>query len=112
MPAVSPSQLFSGYQLLAATDPAPSQGIFIPLASLVDLTPVEAAAATGDGRKVMFALLKEIQDQVTALPEGTKPTKMTLTKGIPVGINNTTIRQSITLNFDLDTTAIDLSSEV
>ena len=112
MPAVSPSQLFSGYLLLAANEPAPSQGIFIPLASLADLTPGEAATATGDGRKVMFGLLKEVQDQITALPDGTKPLKMTITKAIPIGVNNTTIRQGITLSFDLDTTAIDLSSEV
>ena len=112
MPAVSPSQLFSGYQLLAAADPAPGQGVFIPLASLTDLTPVEAATTTGDGRKVVFSLLKEIQDQIGALPEGTRPLKMTVTKAIPIGINTTTIRQGVTLNFDLDTTAIDLSSEV
>ena len=112
MPAVSPSQLFSGYQLLAPADPAPAQGIFIPLATFAALSPVEAATTTGDGRKVVFELLKELQDQLVALPEGTKPAKMSVTQAIPIGINTKTIRQGVTLNFDLDTTAIDLSSEV
>ena len=111
MAPVTPVQIFAGYELLASGATTTAQGVFIPLASLIDLTAAEADAATGDGRKVVFALIKEAQEQITALPDGSKPTKMTITKATPVGVNNTTIRQGMTLNFDLDISAVDVSPE-
>ena len=98
--------------MLAAGAATPSQGLFVPLASFEGLTAVEAATDSGDGRKVLFALLKETQEQIAAMPDGSRPTKMTINRGTPAGVNVTTVRQSITINFDLDTTPIDLSPEV
>jgi hypothetical protein len=51
-----PTDLYPGYALLSANESAPSQGIFIPLASLPALATAEADELTGDAREVKRAL--------------------------------------------------------
>jgi hypothetical protein len=111
MAPVTPGNLYEGYQLLGAAEAAPAVGIFIPLASMPDLSAAEADEATGDGRKVAFALTKEVFECVSALADNARPSKMTLARSIPTGLNNTTVRQGYTLNFDLDITGVDVSPE-
>ena len=112
MPAVAPTALIQNYVFLAATTAAPSDGLFIPLASLTGLTSAEANASTGDGRKVVFEILKEVLEQYTALATASRPNKLTITRAVPTGVDAASIRQSYTFSFDLDIAIADLAAEV
>ncbi|MGG6293799.1 hypothetical protein ACQ4M4_05185 [Leptolyngbya sp. AN02str] len=111
MPAIQPTDLFPGYDLLDATDPAPSQGIFIPLADLSGLTAAEADAATGDGRKVAYEVLRKVESSFTAIPTADRPTRMNVTLGTPTGVNANIVRRSYTLTFDVSIGATDMADE-
>jgi len=111
MAAVLPPALLPGFTLLDAAEAAPSQGIFIPLASLPALTAGEANETTGDGRKVAYELTKALQTNYAALADNAKPAKMAITKATPTGINPTTVRQAFTASFDLDFSAADVAPE-
>lgn len=111
MPAILPTAILPGYEVLAAGAATPSQGIFIPLASLVGLTAGEADEATGDGRKVAFELSRTIFTNYTAIATANRPAKFSITRGTPAGVDASTVRQSYTYTFDLDVSASDMSSE-
>lgn len=112
MPSVLPPQLLPGADLLAAAAPAPSQGLFIPLTALPGLTAAEADEATGDGRKVVYELARALFTNFTALATASRPTKLSITRGTPTGIDSTTVRQSFTFSIDLDISASDVTPEV
>ncbi len=112
MPATTPVQLLPGYDLLAAAEPAPSQGVFIPLATLTNLTAVEADTATGDGRKVLFELCRTAFTAFAALDANARPTRLTITRATPTGVDASKVRQAYTLTFDLDVTNADVAAEV
>ncbi len=111
MPAITPPALFPGYSLLAASTPAPSQGIFIPLADLDGLSAAEGDTVTGDGRKVAYELLRKIQGSFNALEAAQRPNRMNITSGTPTGINGNTVRRSYTLTFDVNISATDVAEE-
>ncbi len=50
--------------------------ITVPIASFPELTAAEADGATGDIRKVMFAVLDKLWDHWNSLPAADRPTKM------------------------------------
>lgn len=111
MPAILPSAILPNYQYLAAGAATPSAGVFIPLASLPGLTAAEADAATGDGRKVAFELSRAIFSNFNALPTANRPNRFTITRGVPSGLDQTTVRQTFTLTFDIDFSGSDMANE-
>lgn len=111
MAAIEPTDLFTGYSLLAASEPAPSQGIFIPLTSLAGLTQSEAEAVTGDGRKVAFELCRTVFNTINTLASADRPAKMTVSCSTPSGVDSTTVRQAYTMTFDLDMSNSDVAAE-
>ncbi len=106
-----PTVLLSGYELLAATDPAPAQGIFIPLATLTGLTAAEADEETGDGRKVAFELCRALQTSFAAIPLANRPTRMNAAKGTPAGVDANTVSQSYTFTYQLGISGSDVADE-
>jgi hypothetical protein len=102
MANLTPVGMFAGYELLAATDPAPSQGIFIPLATLVGLSAAEANETTGDARSVLLSIIDRATTSLAAVPVADRPNGLTITKANPTGISATSIRQGYTTNFDLN----------
>ncbi len=64
-----------------------------------------------DIRKIMHELVQEAYVKLGALPAADRPTKFTITKSVPTGVNISTIRQSYTLSFDFDTSGIDVANE-
>jgi len=87
MANITPVQaLGTGYALLASNDPAPAQGVFIPLANITGLSAAEANASTGDGRKVIVGLMEKIHDNIQALASSARPVYVTLAKGQPTGV--------------------------
>ena len=100
MAAITPVQLFPGYQLAGATAVSATNSLIIPLAALPALTAVEAAAA-GDGREVARALIEQITASIEGLVTTAKPTKMTATRSNPSGTGQNTISQSYTQTFQV-----------
>ena len=111
MASITPVALFPGCELLAATDPAPSQGIFIPLSALSGLTAAEANETTGDGRKVAFELSRTMFSSINAIAAASRPTRFSVARGTPAGVDATTVRQTYTLTFDLDVSVSDVAAE-
>lgn len=106
---ISPVQLFPGYTF-------ESGEIRIPIATLSGLTAAEANAATGNAMEIFRQLVEHLQNQVASLAPAARPTKATITKqnlSIASGVNVTpgTLRQTYTLTFDLQPTALELAAE-
>lgn len=62
--------------------------IALPLASLPELTAAEADAASGDIRKILYALLEKLHAVYAALPVADRPSRMTIARSSSV--NDTT----------------------
>lgn len=101
MADILPTDLYPGYQLLAAAASTPSQGLFIPLSDLASLTAAEANAATGDGRAVFYALVQDGYAGIQTLDTAARPTKLTITKANPTGVGVDLVRQNYTIGIDL-----------
>ena len=66
--------------------------VTFPIASLSELTAAEADAATGDWRKVLFAVLEHAYTYYTALPSGDQPTKVVITRSTTVDASDVMTR--------------------
>lgn len=82
MAAILPTDLFPGYEVVAAAGAVTADSIVIPLADLPNLTSAEADADTGDGREVARQIDLAINDAITALATEAKPTAMTSGVGV------------------------------
>lgn len=80
MANVIPTQVFQGYDLLAANDTVNAAGIFIPLSSLPALSATEADPATGNGMEVFRSIVNATFESVNNLPQDDKPTKTTIVR--------------------------------
>jgi hypothetical protein len=54
--------------------------ITVPIASITDLTAVEADGVTGDSRAVMLRILDHVFTYMNTLPAADKPTKLSITR--------------------------------
>lgn len=79
MAAVLPTDIFAGYELVAAAGTVTAESICIPLSALTELTSGEANATTGDGGQLIRALDVAIHEAIAALPEIEQPDQVTLT---------------------------------
>jgi len=109
---ISPIGIFAGYTFDAVTNE-----IRIPIASLPGLSAIEANATTGNGMEVIRQIVDRTHTSLTALAPTARPTKATVAKPNPAiasGANVLpgTLRQSYSLSFDLQPTALELASEV
>ncbi len=111
MATLRPEDYLGGFQLLAATTPAPAQGIFIPLTSLPGLTVEEADPYNGDVRKLMYEINRAVFATLSNFDPANRPTRFNITRATPTGINGTTIRQTYTTSFDLNITGVDVTPE-
>lgn len=115
MAVTHPAGLISGYTIVDnGTDGYGNSMILIqiPIYSFNGaLTAAEVNPDSGDGRKVLFELIKSTANNINRLPVADRPKKLTITKTAPQGVDGNTIRQSYTLTFDLDISAVDVSGE-
>lgn len=111
MAILSPEQYLVDYQLLNAGDAVVRPGIYIPLAILTNVSPDEAHQTNGDIRKVLFEINKLVFARLNQLDAASKPTRFSMTRTVPTGVNSTTIRQAYTSTFDLDVSFSDVSNE-
>lgn len=82
MADILPTDLFPGYEVVAAAGAVTADSIVIPLTSLPHLSAAEANATTGDGRELARQLDLTINDAITALADAAKPTAMTTGVGV------------------------------
>ncbi len=106
---VSPAQLFPGYTFEGGE-------IRIPITILIGLTAAEANATTGNAMEVLRQLVDYTNNQVTSLAPTARPTKATIAKQNPsiasgVNVLPGTLRQTYSLSFDLQPTALELAQE-
>lgn len=111
MPAVTPSAFLPGYAFLASGAAAPEAGIFIPLNLLSNLTTAEAHPTTGDARKVVFEICRLSFTSFSTMDSSERPTRMTITRATPTGVDASKVRQAYTLSFDLDVSNADVAAE-
>lgn len=97
MANITPTQVLTGYALLAQNDPAPAQGIFVPLTTITGLSAAEANATNGDGRKLIAGLMESINTALTALPNNAKPVYLTVAKAQPSGVALGQINQTFSV---------------
>lgn len=83
--------------------------VTIPLTALPGLTATEADAATGDGRKVSFEIIKALQSGYAGLTPA--PARMNATIATPTGVNATTVRRGYTFQFEVDIADADVAPE-
>jgi hypothetical protein len=107
MAAVTPSDFFTGLELLSAGGTATAESIAIPLASLSGLVSAEADPATGDGREVARILAQTIADKFAALGAAA-PSFMSVTQPNLSAVSASRVRKQIILSFDIDIPATDL----
>ncbi len=62
--------------------------ITVPIASFPELTAAEADAATGDIRKIVFAIIEKLYQAYNATATADRPTKWTMSKS--TSVNTTT----------------------
>lgn len=113
MAAVTPSDFFTGLELLSAGGAATVESIAIPLAALTGLTSAEADPATGDGREVARILAQTIADKFGALG-ASAPAFMAVTQPNLSAISPSRVRKQIILSFDVDipVTSLQMPDEV
>jgi hypothetical protein len=84
--------------LLGANYTADSTTLTLTIADFSDLTSVEAAAATGDSRKIIYALLNGIYGNYKALTTDL-PAKMTIARTTTVSDTTQTASVTFTVRF-------------
>jgi hypothetical protein len=85
--------------------------ITLPIASLPELTAAEADAATGDIRKVVFALLQKLQAEWNALDAADRPAKMSLTKASTIDSTTGRVTHTFTARFYCAIASQDVEAE-
>ena len=96
MADVTPEQLFGGNYT------ADSTSISFALADLLpagELTFAEAAAATGNGAKVAYAVIKTLSEKMDALATASKPTRLTTYQGSYSTNSDDTVSRTYTQTF-------------
>jgi len=82
MAAILPTDIFPGYELVAAAGTVAAESVCIPLAVLMELTNAEANATTGDGSQLIRALDIAIHDAILALPVNERPVNVNPTVNV------------------------------
>ncbi|MFZ4394157.1 MAG: hypothetical protein ACOYOU_00865 [Kiritimatiellia bacterium] len=85
--------------------------ITLPIASLPQLTAAEADAATGDIRKIVFALVDKMQAAYAALASADRPTKVTITRATSVDDTTGKIRRTYSFEFELESAGEEVVAE-
>jgi len=85
--------------------------VTFPIASVPELTADEADGATGDIRRVLFALLEKLWAVWAATETADQPTKMTLYRSTTTNDLTGAMQRVFTARFDVEVTAQDVEDE-
>ena len=82
----------------------------IPLSALPELSAGEADAATGDIRKILFALCSAMEAKFASLALADRPAKMTITKTQGT-LQGSTLQIGFNFNFHLEVAGLEVVDE-
>lgn len=85
--------------------------ITVPIATFPELNATELDAATGDIRKVLYAICEKVWSRWNALLSADRPNKMTITKSSSVDTTTGIITNVYTFTFKNSITAQDVAAE-
>lgn len=100
MASITPTDIFTGYEIVAASGTVTADSICIPLSNFPYLSSVEYDETTGDGREVCRQIDLKIDSAFQALPELDRPTKMTSTASSST-LNNGNRRININRTYEV-----------
>jgi hypothetical protein len=83
----------------------------VPIASFPELTAAEADGATGDIRKILFALLEKMWAAWNAKAAGDRPGRMVLSKSSNVNAATGQLTTVYQVSFTVDVTAQEVAAE-
>lgn len=86
--------------------------ITVPIASFPEMTAIEADGATGDIRKIIFALCQAAYAKYISLPASDRPTKMTITKNSNLDSATNILTSTFTVTFKNEILSQDVAPEV
>jgi len=110
MANITPSQVFTGVEYVAAGGTVTADSIVIPLsATSGNLTTDEADPITGDGRELFRQLVDTGANNINNLATASKPTKMAVTLPSLTALSASQVRKTYTMTFDLDIPSAELS---
>jgi len=85
--------------------------ISVPLTDFPELTAAEADAATGDIRKIMFAIAHKFYDAWNDTVLADRPNRMTLNKSISTNVDTGIATNTFTCRFENEITGQDVADE-
>jgi hypothetical protein len=85
--------------------------ISVPLATFPELTAAEADAATGDIRKIMFAIVEKFYSVYIATLSADRPTKFTITKTATADMVRGVLKNRYTIICETDVSAQEVREE-
>lgn len=86
--------------------------VSFPLASFPELTAAEADGASGDIRKILFAMLMKFADVNGALDVADRSTRMTIARTVNANFQDQSILDyTFNINFQSSVLAIDVADE-
>jgi hypothetical protein len=98
--AVLPTDLLPSYSFSGTA-------LTIDLSDLPGLTDAEANATSGDGRKVVFELVKALAGTISAANPAIPGVSASI--GTPAAISVSKVRKQYAISFDLDISAADVA---
>lgn len=101
----APTTIFAGWT-------EDGTNITLPIANVPELTAAEADAATGDSRKILFALCAKVSAWWYALAVADRPAKMTVAKSISVDASTGVQTQTFTFTFKTAVLSQEVAAEV
>lgn len=85
--------------------------IAVPLATFPELTAAEADGATGDIRKVLYALCEKLADEWAAKPAADRPARMQINRSSSLNSTTGQITYTYTLSFVTTPAGIEVAPE-
>lgn len=85
--------------------------ITLPIASVPQLTAAEADAATGDSRKLIYALIHQIEKAFNEITLADRPTKLAITKSADVVISPTELARNYQFTFYITPSVYEVTDE-
>jgi hypothetical protein len=85
--------------------------ISVPLTDFPELTAAEADGATGDIRKIMFAVAHKFYDAWNDTAVADRPNRMTLSKSISTNVTTGIATNTFTFRFENESTGSEVADE-
>jgi hypothetical protein len=98
-------------ELLGANYAADATNITLKISDFSELTAAEADETTGDSRKVLFALLTQVEAAVNALSAATKPGKMVISKSSTAPNSSGVFQTNFNISFTVAIGTADVAAE-